>query len=164
MKRLILLRHGKSSWSTGEADVDRPLLPRAYEDASLVAERFNKETTYSFSLWSSKANRAKTTADVFYKNLQNRVEEFAVKDNFYTFDVNELLKLIQQLPNHLDNLMLVGHNPAFTQLLNYFCLGANVYNLPTTGLAELIFSEVNWNNVNNGKLNLLLLPKNLKAY
>lgn len=162
MKRLILLRHGKSSWSHHVADVDRPLLDRAYHDAELVAEAFQLQTDYRFTLWSSKANRAKTTAELIYKQLENRVDEFQIKSEFYTFDANELLQLIYHLPNHISNLMLVGHNPAFTQILNFFCEEANVYNLPTTGLAELLFDVDEWKTVSRAKMNLLLFPKNLK--
>jgi phosphohistidine phosphatase len=58
--------------------------------------------------------------------------------------------------------MLVGHNPAFTQILNFFCEESNIANLPTTGLAEMKFDSNNWSDIKKAKLNLLLFPKNLR--
>jgi phosphohistidine phosphatase len=162
MKRLILLRHGKSSWNHNVQDVDRPLEKRAYNDAELIAEDFNKKTDYNFTLWSSKANRAKTTAELVSNTLNSRIDDFKIKDEFYTFDVNELLSLIKNLPNTVENMMLVGHNPAYTQIINYFCQEEVIDNLPTTGLAELEFQADNWSEIKKATLNLLLFPKHIR--
>ncbi|GGE29251.1 SixA phosphatase family protein [Psychroflexus planctonicus] len=162
MKRLILLRHGKSSWENNVLDEDRPLQKIAYDDAELVAETFGREANYNFTIWSSKANRAKTTAQLIVEKLEDQVDDFRIKDEFYTFNAAELLKLIFKLPDLIDNMMLVGHNPAFTQLVNYFCETAELGNLPTTGLVEMEFKSDNWSSIREAKINLLLFPKNLR--
>lgn len=162
MKRLILLRHGKSSWQNEVSDENRPLQKRAYDDANLVAEAFQKELNYNFTIWSSKATRAKTTAQLIVDKLKTNIDDFKIKDDFYTFDANQLLSLIFTLPDHVDNMMLVGHNPAYTQIINYFCEDAAIANLPTTGLAEMQFQSDSWKDIKNAQLNLFLFPKNLR--
>lgn len=162
MKRLILLRHGKSSWESNVSDEERPLQKRAYHDAELVAEAFQNEANYNFTVWSSKATRAKTTAQLVTEKLKDQIDDFRIKDEFYTFDATELLKLILKLPNQIENMMLVGHNPAYTQIVNYFCDTAELDNLPTTGLVEMEFKSDSWSNIKKAKINLLLFPKNLR--
>lgn len=162
MKRLLLLRHGKSDWDNHLTDVERPIMQHAYKDAELVARAFQEKSTYSFSIFSSKAVRARTTATIFAEKLANQVDNFEIYDHLYTFDPNAILETISALPNTLENCMLVGHNPAYTQLINYFCQEAGVYNLPTTGLAEMTFETNDWKGLIHGQLTLLLLPKNLR--
>lgn len=162
MKRLILLRHGKSSWENNVPDVERPLQKRAYHDAELVAKAFQNEANYNFTIWSSKATRAKTTAQLLTEKLEDQIDDFRIKDEFYTFDTTELLKLIFKLPDQVENMMLVGHNPAYTQLINYFYETAELDNLPTTGLVEMEFKSDKWSSIREAKINLLLFPKNLR--
>ena len=162
MKRLILLRHGKSDWNHNLPDEKRTLKKRAFDDVELVAEAFQKKSDFKFTLYSSHAVRAQTTAKLFAEKLKDRVEAFQIKNEFYTFDANEVLQLVFKLPNPENNVMLVGHNPAYTQLVNYFCDDFRVDNLPTTGLVELQFEADDWQAIKKAKLNLHLFPKNLR--
>jgi phosphohistidine phosphatase len=162
MKRLILLRHGKSSWDGNLPDEKRPLQERAIKDAKLVAQAFEEHTDYKFTVWSSKAVRAKTTAKLVVEELQNRIEDFHIKEEFYTFDASEVLKLIRELPEEVENMMLVGHNPAYTHLVNYFCKDVEISNLPTSGLVELEFDTPTWSELKKADLNLHLFPKHLR--
>lgn len=161
MKKLILLRHGKSSWEFNVPDEERILQQRAYRDADVIAKAFQEKTDYRFSIWSSKAVRATTTAELVREHLKDRVDDFQIKEEFYTFDGDKLLSLIYNLPDEVDQMMLVGHNPAFTQLINFFCEKVRLDNLPTTGLAEMHFEATKWSQVDKAKLNLILFPKNL---
>ena len=162
MKRLILLRHGKSAWDKNLPDQKRPLKSRAFEDVEHVANAFQNENNYFFTMYSSPAIRAQTTAKLFAEKLKDRVEAFHIKEEFYTFDASEVVQLVFNLPDDSDNILLVGHNPAYTQLINYFCEDANIDNLPTTGLVELQFKAKNWNTIKNAKLSLSIFPKNLR--
>ena len=162
MKRLILLRHGKSSWDGNLSDENRPLIEKALLDAKIVAKAFQEHTDYKFTVWSSKAVRAKTTAKLVVKELENRIEDFQIKEEFYTFDASEVLNLIRKLPEDIENMMLVGHNPAYTHLVNYFCKDVEISNLPTSGLVELEFDTQTWSELKTADLNLHLFPKHLR--
>jgi len=161
MKQLILVRHGKSSWENNLPDEKRPLKKRAYKDAEVVLKTFKEFNTGILTLWSSPALRAHTTAKLFKEDLQIPDERFTVKKELYTFDDDQLLSVIKSCPKEIEKLMVFGHNPAMTSIVNR--LGDKpLNNLPTTGLCVIDFETDNWKDITTGKTLLHLLPKNLR--
>lgn len=161
MKRLILVRHGKSSWKHDLPDAERPVLKRAYQDAEIVLKAFESFMPTNLHMWSSPALRAITTAKIFQKELQVSTENFFEKEGLYTFDANNLMKEISDCDDAVHNLMIFGHNPALTQMANR--LGDQIFsNIPTTGLCLLEFESASWKSLKNGKTLLYLFPKNLR--
>lgn len=161
MKKLILVRHGKSSWEEDLPDEERPLKKRAYKDAEVVLKAFRNSEPKPLSMWSSPANRALTTAKLFQEEMEIPDKDFRVKEDLYTFNVNQLLKVISGCDDAIENLMVFGHNPAMTQLVN--TLGDHFFdNVPTTGLIILDFEADSWKTLKNGKTTLYLFPKHLK--
>lgn len=161
MKTLILVRHGKSSWKQDLPDEERPLKKRAYHDADVVLKAFKSHVPDGLTIWSSPANRALSTARIFQEKLKISGENFRVKKDLYTFNVNQLLKVISTCDDQVENLMVFGHNPAMTQLVN--TLGDHFFdNIPTTGLTVLQFEGNSWRTLKNGKTNLYLFPKHLR--
>src|SRR6478736_1961603 len=68
MKRLLVIRHAKSSWAiAGQEDFDRPLNDRGHRDAPAMAERLMAADVKIDAFVSSPANRALTTAGYFAK-------------------------------------------------------------------------------------------------
>lgn len=161
MKKLILVRHGKSSWEEDLPDEERPLKKRAYKDAELVLKAFASHVPQPLNMWSSPATRALTTARLFQEELGVDDSHFKVKEQLYTFNVNQLLKVISACDDAIENLMVFGHNPAMTQLVN--TLGDHFFdNIPTTGLTVLNFEANSWRTLKNGKTNIYLFPKHLR--
>ncbi len=161
MKRLILIRHGKSSWKYGVADDKRPLKKRGFQDGKLIAEAFEKFYSKPVKLWSSPAVRALETANIFKEKLEIADKDFQIQSRLYTFTKSELLSQIQNCDDGVDKLMVFGHNPAMTGLVND--LGdKNFENIPTTGLTVIDFETNSWKDINNGKTIVNLFPKNLR--
>lgn len=161
MKRLILVRHGKSSWKEDLPDHKRPLKKRAFDDAEDVLKTFKHFYEPGYLCWSSPAVRAHETAKLFKKELSVPDEDFVVLEPLYTFNQNELLQIIRTCPDGRDKLMVFGHNPAMTILVN--SLGdKKIDNLPTTGLCVIDFQIDSWEQIESGKTILTLLPKNLR--
>ncbi|GAA4324608.1 phosphohistidine phosphatase SixA [Pontixanthobacter gangjinensis] len=161
MKRLILVRHGKSSWDNDLPDHKRPLKKRAYKDAEVVLDAFEHFYQGGAQFWSSYAVRANTTANLFKERLNVKDEDFEVKEELYTFNQNELLNSIRSYSGDRDQLIVFGHNPAMTILVN--SLGdKKIDNLPTTGLCVIDFDTDSWQEIRKGKTILTLLPKNLR--
>ncbi len=161
MKKLILVRHGKSSWEEDLPDDERPLKKRAYKDAALVLNAFSGFHRKPLKLWSSYATRALTTAEIFKERLEVDDSNFLVKDELYTFDSKELLKIIQTCDDRVETLMVFGHNPAITGVVNQ--LGDQHFsNVPTTGLIVIEFDVEKWQEIEKGKTLLHLFPKNLR--
>lgn len=161
MKKLILVRHGKSSWEEDLPDDERPLKKRAYKDAALVLNAFSGFHRKPLKLWSSYATRALTTAEIFKERLEVDDSNFLVKDELYTFDSKELLKIIQTCDDRVETLMVFGHNPAITGVVDQ--LGDQHFsNVPTTGLIVIEFDVEKWQEIEKGKTLLHLFPKNLR--
>lgn len=161
MKRLIIVRHGKSSWKEDLPDDERPLKKRAFNDANVVIKAFQNFQNKKPEVWSSYAKRALTTAKIFKDELEVAEEHFSVRNDLYTFSENQLLQVIKSADEHIDNLMLFGHNPAITGVVN--SLGDQQFNnIPTTGLIVLDFQEDSWKKIKKGKTILHLFPKHLR--
>ncbi|MCP9200714.1 histidine phosphatase family protein [Gramella sp. GC03-9] len=162
MKRLILIRHGKSSWDNEQLpDHRRPLKKRAYNDAELVLNAFKHFYEPPALFWTSHAVRAHETAKLFREKFNVPDDKFEVKEELYTFNQNELLSVIKTCDDEVDKLFVFGHNPAMTILVNH--LGdKRIDNLPTTGLCVIDFKEDSWNDISKGKTLVTLFPKNLR--
>ena len=160
-KTLILVRHGKSSWDNNLDDHDRPLKSRAFNDIELVTEKLKSHITRDFTFLSSTANRAKTTAEYFLKQLEIDKNEIQQDHELYTFDVNVLKQYIYNLNNDIDKIVIFGHNPAFTSLSNK--LGSLLFgNVPTSGVVKIEFDNSNWKDCKQGETKLYLFPKDLR--
>tara|TARA_B100000953_G_scaffold51415_1_gene39661 strand:- start:4294 stop:4794 length:501 start_codon:yes stop_codon:yes gene_type:complete len=166
MKRLIVVRHGKSSWKHQVPDDERPLKKRALKDAKAVLgifDPFFKQNIDSGSamFWSSPATRAHETAKIFKKKLGIKDENFQVKKALYTFNSRELKNIICSAPNSIETLVVFSHNPGITNLVN--AMGDRKFdNIPTTGLCVIDFEDSNWDTITSGKTLLNLFPKNLR--
>lgn len=161
MKRLILVRHGKSSWKENLPDDQRPLKKRGYTDAELVTTAYLAFREKPLVIWSSYAVRALTTAEIFKEKLGISDADFKVKKELYTFNGSQLLKTIRTCEDSVETLMVFGHNPAMTSVVNQ--LGDQEFdNIPTTGLSVIEFKTDSWKNLKDGKTILYLFPKNLR--
>ena len=63
-RTLILLRHGKSDWSTGDADFDRPLKKRGRNASGLAGQWLHSHELKPDFVIASPAKRTIQTADI----------------------------------------------------------------------------------------------------
>ncbi len=161
MKKLILVRHAKSSWKHDLSDINRPLKERGFNDARLVAETFD---TYNFQIdavLSSDAVRAMTTAEIFKDVLKISEIDFSLKHALYDFSGESLVNVIKNCNNNIDSLMIFGHNYALTNFVNSY--GSKyIDNVPTSGVVVINFDITDWGQLKKGKTILTLFPKELK--
>ncbi|WP_179006691.1 SixA phosphatase family protein [Winogradskyella forsetii] len=161
MKTLILMRHGKSSWRHNVSDRERPLKSRGKNDAKLVANQFVKHNDSPKVIFSSPANRALSTCKIFTKALKIPETEIKVIEDLYDFSGESVIDFIKSLPNSLNEVMIFGHNHAFTSISNIF--GDNfIDNLPTSGLVKINFEIDNWKDLKQGTTEFIIIPKELK--
>ena len=144
MKTLTLVRHAKSSWKdTSLADRDRPLNKRGKRDAPEMGRRIVAAGIRPSLIVSSPAVRAWTTAKVI-ANAIGYPREFLQRDNtLYLASVNGILDVIASQDVGFNNLMLVGHNPGFTDFANYLVPGLT-NNLPTSGVVSVELDTDEW--------------------
>ena len=161
MKNLILIRHAKSSWEAPLKDIDRPLEQRGIKDAYLVAENCVKFIPSVFVMFSSPAKRAAETALIFAQTILYPVENIIFKDELYTFDENQLEKVIKSISNVFENVILFGHNAAITNFVNKFG-DSFIDDVPTSGFVSLEFETDDWEKISKGKTKKIIFPKKVK--
>ncbi len=150
MKTLYLCRHAKSSWADpGMDDFDRPLNERGLRNAPFMANVFKERGEPVDLIVTSPANRARTTARSFVTALDLHPDRFTEERAIYLAERHALAHLISKLPNSADRVVLFGHNPGFTDVLNHFS-DAGVDNLPTCGMVRIDFAVNDWQHVVKG--------------
>jgi phosphohistidine phosphatase len=138
-KRLLLLRHAKSSWDDPAlADHDRPLAPRGRTAAKLIGEHLRENQIGVSLVLCSSARRARETLD-----LVQTPGEVLIERELYGASADELLARLRRVPDQRGTVMLIGHNPAIEDLaVGLAGSGAELIGdkFPTCALATLSFS------------------------
>jgi phosphohistidine phosphatase len=162
MKTLTLVRHAKSSWKdTSLADRDRPLNKRGERDAPEMGRRIAAAGIRPSLIVSSPAVRAWTTARIIADEI-GYPREFLQRDKrLYLASVNAILDVIVAQDNGFNNLMLVGHNPGFTDFANFLVPGLT-NNIPTAGVVSVQLDTDDWSLYDRPGVELVLydFPKN----
>lgn len=161
MKKLILVRHAKSSWKHQVKDHDRPLKNRGVTDAELLSIYTNTIIAHPELILSSSANRALSTARIFAKNWNINNSNIQVRRELYDFSGEDLIKTIKDCENSVNSVMIFGHNFAITDFVNTF---GNLYieNVPTCGFVVLEFNINDWNDLSKGIISYKLFPKEIR--
>ena len=161
MKQLIIIRHAKSSWDFPVSDFDRNLLPSGVTDAKLVAKEATSFMPESYTIWSSAANRATQTAQLFAEVFNYPIQNIEFKKELYTFNETELERIIRTCPNEIENLVVFGHNEAITNFVNKM---GNIFidNVATSGFVSIILDANSWKDFKSGITSKVIFPKQLR--
>lgn len=140
MKRLYIIRHAQAEDPfLNQGDFERNLtnkgIKQAQQAALQLAELRNTQSLTNSLLISSTANRALQTASLFCSTLGWDKNNILYNKNIYEAHYLELLKIINDIPEKYDELILFGHNPGLSELINY--LTDDFVNLSTAGIAFL---------------------------
>ena len=160
MKKLILIRHAKSSWEYNVKDHERPLNTRGLKDASAVSSEL-KGLFYPDLVLISSATRTQETATIFTSNLKISKKIIQSNHDLYDFSGSDLLKVIKNCNNSIKELMIFGHNHAITAFVNSYG-DLTIDNVPTCGVVVLEFEIDNWSDLKPGKTIKTLFPRDLK--
>lgn len=144
MLRLILTRHGKSSWDDPDLDdFHRPLAPRGLRNVPEMGRRLVRRGTPPDLVVTSTAVRALSTARALARELgypEQAIREIA---GLYLASPLEILEVIRSLPATARTVMVVGHNPGMTELANLMDQ-VRLDNMPTTGMLCVEFDAAQW--------------------
>lgn len=147
MKTLVLVRHAKSSWKDSAlADIDRPLSPRGKRDAPRMASRFAARDIDVELVICSPSKRTRRTAKMFCGEIGYEWNEVQLEERLYEASRKQILEVIREVDDDIDALMLFGHNPGFTDLVNSFA-PRPIDNVPTSGVVIMTFDTTRWKHV-----------------
>lgn len=160
-KRLILFRHGKSDWDAGYGrDRDRPIAERGITAAKTVGKLLAAAGKVPDLAISSSAVRARTTLELAAEAGNWRCP-IDITDDLYDATIAQVLEVVHRVPNHHKSLMLVGHEPTWSDTTTYL-LGGGAFYMPTAAMACLEFEVATWPQIEAGRGTLLwLLPPRL---
>ena len=151
MKELVILRHAKSNNEYLVDDIDRPLSSTGIERIVKISKKnriFFKNTDVIIS---SPANRALHTAQLMMRELNYNYDKLIIDRKLYTFYTNDLINYVHLLDNQWRKVILVGHNPALTELINFFSI-KKIMHLRTAGLAKITFESNDWGSLPQGEM------------
>jgi phosphohistidine phosphatase len=173
MKRLILLRHAKSSWDAPVTrDFDRPLSKRGIKAGKVMGRYLLRERLRWDVLLVSPALRTMETVDRLEKGYNAGLEPL-YDDRLYMASTSQLLHLVRGLDDAAGSAMIIGHNPGIQGLaltLTPSDDGANPHRArldakyPTAALAVIECPAARWADVTpaSGRLERFVKPKDLK--
>ncbi|MCB0553891.1 MAG: histidine phosphatase family protein [Phaeodactylibacter sp.] len=161
MKTVYFVRHAKSSWDNPTLrDIDRPLSKRGLRDAPFMANLIKGKGLKPGLLLSSPAVRAYSTAKFFADALDIPVSQIEQVKKIYEAYPDDILEIIQELPDDYDTAFLFGHNPTLTSVANMFT-DDYIANIPTCAVFRVDSEVENWMDFREGKgkLTELHFPK-----
>lgn len=165
---LLILRHGKSDWSTNDTDFYRPLKNRGKRNAQQMGSWLAEQELYPDVILSSPATRALTSAEKACKSMGQDTSVIHTNKYIYEADKDELLSVLSEVPAKTQRVLLVGHNPGLEDLLVYLAKEITIPDdgklLPTATLAHLQLSQ-SWNKLQAHKATVqtIIRPKSLPA-
>jgi phosphohistidine phosphatase len=163
MKHLILLRHAKSSWTDSSLDdADRPLAERGKRDAPRMAERLKTRGAQPTLLLTSHARRALRTAEIVGRALGLGSGQMRTVRELYLASPDAIRGVLAAQDDAHDCVLLVGHNPGLTDLVNELLPELALDNLPTAGVVAVELDASAWSVAARmrGRLEYLDYPKN----
>ena len=143
MKKIILIRHGKSAWDQPFlADHERPLAERGLRDVPKMGERLLKRGVNPSLFLTSSATRAVQTAKLIASVFNYPEKNIISIENLYHATPEVILKYLKMQKDKFDLILIFGHNPGFNELIDR--LGGNIDNLPTSGQYGFKFDTDHW--------------------
>ena len=162
MKSLIIVRHCKSSWADlSLSDFDRPLNKRGNIDGELMSNYLREKEKKIDKLILSTSKRTRLTSKYFTEKIH--FDSISYLDELYHASYSDIINIISKVENNFNSIMVIGHNPGLTELINQYTM-INIYNLPTTGVVKVEFKGDKWDRIteNKGIIVYKKFPKELK--
>jgi phosphohistidine phosphatase len=142
MKTLLLMRHAKSSWSdAGLADHDRPLNKRGKQAAPEMGNLLRTEGLTPDLILCSTARRARQTAKAVALacGYEGTIES---QRDLYFSDASCYLDILRHLPDRVNLVLVVGHNPETEELVEL--LTGSAERMTTAAIAHLDLPISHW--------------------
>ena len=134
-KTLYLLRHAKSAWDNPNlSDFDRPLNKRGKENLPGLAKIAAVLNPPPELIVTSPSRRTLDTLNGFCRGMST---QFSIEEEreLYHASKEEILNRIQKVPEKIQSLLIVGHNPGLEEFISWILMGSAVSNIlkMTTG-------------------------------
>ncbi|MCC2112117.1 MAG: histidine phosphatase family protein [Hyphomicrobiales bacterium] len=158
MRRLILMRHAKSSWAKpGLADIDRPLNGRGRDAAQRMAAYLADEGYEIDRILCSAAQRTRETLARMLPWVPGDYTVIITRE-LYEGEWGDYLIFLRSAPAAVETILVIGHNPTIQELALVLCRDpgsaaarAMAEKFPTAAIAVLDFDVEDWADIGPGK-------------
>ncbi|GAA4104171.1 histidine phosphatase family protein [Streptomyces hundungensis] len=158
--RIVLLRHAKADWPE-VSDHDRPLAERGRADAPAAGRRLAATGIAPDLALCSSAVRTRETWKLAVHELSQRPRT-VYEERMYEASLGELIALVNETPEDVGDLLLIGHNPGMHAMADALASDAdgdalsrmNRSGFPTSSIAVLSFNG-SWKSVEHGVATLV---------
>lgn len=157
------MRHAKSSWEDSSAgDHERGIIEKGVLRTKKIAEFMLANDIIPQLILSSTAKRAVETAKIIADSISYEKDKIVLSKKLYLSYTDDVFDELFEIDNNINSVMVFGHNPCFTDLVNMF-LKHRIDNLPTSGMAVIEFKANKWEEIPNSKFSLkhLIFPSKL---
>ncbi|MFF8196605.1 SixA phosphatase family protein [Streptomyces bobili] len=113
-RRIVLFRHAKADWPQ-VTDHERPLADRGRQDAAVAGRKLTDSGIAVDLALCSSATRTRETWKLAVHELPQRPKT-VYEERIYEASPGELIALLNEVPDDVRNLVLVGHNPGIEGL------------------------------------------------
>jgi phosphohistidine phosphatase len=160
---LYLLRHAKSSWDNPSLpDHDRPLARRGQRACATLTRHLRREHISPELVLCSSSIRTRDTLAGIERGF-DRQADISIEERLYASSAEDLLARLQEVPDAVQSLMMIGHFPAIQELAVYLAVvgelrDAVTAKFPTAALATLRCTR-SWKRLGPGSAELLAFVK-----
>lgn len=175
MRRLLLLRHAKSSWDQAPLDdISRPLAPRGRTAAPMMGRHIRGRGLLPDLVLCSTAERARQTLELVIAEWDQAADDgakVAMRASLYLATVGDLMGVLKRLDDDVQSVMIIGHNPGMAVLAERLAATGNAKDMkrlakkyPTAALAVIDLDIARWKDVapGSGSLQSFVRPKDLR--
>jgi phosphohistidine phosphatase len=162
MKKLYIIRHGKSDWGNPEVnDFNRALNHRGLKDAPRVGKFLLDHHEKADIILSSPAKRALTTAQLIANEINFPNSGIIENEKIYLANKESILQIINTIDDQYNCAYIFGHNPGFSNLASY--LTDDWIEMKTCCVAILNSNVNSWSHLSKGNalLERYVSPKNI---
>jgi phosphohistidine phosphatase len=160
VKRLFLLRHAEAPRKQGDTDRQRKLNGKGKKESiSVGSYMFSRKYKPELTI-SSDSPRTIETVEIVNSVLKANKAIFTV--DLYNASSHQVLEIIEHSLDDINNLMIVGHNPSITSVLDLLDAKATrddlikSRNYEFTGKLVVVDSDARcWNEISNANNNIV---------
>jgi phosphohistidine phosphatase len=147
VKRLLILRHAKSSWAdSSQDDWERPLNDRGQRDAPRVGEWLRDQKLVPDLIVSSDAVRARSTAEAAAAGM-GYTRDIIKHPSLYLAKPHDVLEVLREVAGDAGAIMIVAHNPGLEDLVH--ALTGVHHGMGTTSLVVVDLAIEHWSELDS---------------
>lgn len=118
LKKLLLIRHANAEDTFFKSDIERQISAVGLKEIDIVCNKFLSINFLPDLIKVSPAKRTIQTAKKITENLNWNSENISITHNLYNSDYKFLIDEVLNTSNDINNLVIIAHNPAITEVFN----------------------------------------------